>query len=247
MTGIVATPDVALAYWWGDGQADFPFGQSSGSGSGATDPMIVSPATALAVPAADVPTAIGQVPLRAGAVDVEDESTVGRVIGGLAAELPRQGISAGTRLPSLLSQADAQRREMTTIVAIAAGQLVLLAVWVLGSLLVRSGDARRAETRVARLRGFPALSLVWVTAAEPALLCLLGAVLGVIAAWVSVVIARAQLLVPSAVIAFDGWTFAALGSALAGIAGALGLVTLRLLRAGDGERGRPARREAPPC
>jgi len=67
-------------------------------------------------------------------------------------------------------EADHQRGAMTTIVAIAATQLVLLAVWVLGSLLVRSSDARQPETRVARLRGFPSVSMLWVTAAEPGLL-----------------------------------------------------------------------------
>ncbi len=193
-----------------------------------------------------MPTAIGQIPLRAGAVGLGDESAVRRAAEHAPSpRLSGQGIQAGTRLPSLLAQADHQRHAMTTIVAIAAIQLVLLAVWVLGSLLVRSSDARRSEARVARLRGFPAVSMLWVTAAEPGLLCLSGAVLGVAAAWVAIVVARAQLFVHSAVIGFDGWTFAALGLTLAAIVGALGVGTVRLLRARDPATARRARRGPP--
>jgi putative ABC transport system permease protein len=235
VSGIVSAPDLQLPYWWGDGSGDFPFGKSLGGplGPPETDPLIASPATALAVPAADVPTVIGQVPLRPDVVGVGDESTVRRLLARTAATLRSQGIRAGTRLPALFAQADHERRQMTTIVAVAAIQLVLLAVWVLGSLLVRSSDARRSEARVARLRGFPAVSMAWVTAAEPGSLCLLGSVLGVIVAWVAVVIARSQLFVPSTTITFDGWTIAALGLTLMAIAAALAIGVARLLRSSD--------------
>ncbi len=236
VTGITFTPDLGLPYWWGDGIEDFPVGHSFG-GPGepaATDPLIASPATALAVPALDVPAATGQVPLRAGAVSVGDESAVKQALSRTGAILGRQGMRAGTQLPSLLADADHQRDAMATIVAIAATQLVLLAVWVLGSVVVRSSDARRSEARVARLRGFPGVSMLWVTAAEPGLLCLFGVVLGVAAAWLAIVAARGALLVPSAAIAFDGSTFAALGLTVAAIAGALGVGTVRLLRSDDG-------------
>jgi hypothetical protein len=248
VTGIIATPDLDLPYWWGDGAEDFPFGQSGGiqTGGAATDPLIASQATVLAVPPQDVPTAIGQEPLRAGAVDLGDESAVRRGLSRTVATLSRQGIVVGTQLPSLLAKADDQRSAMTTIVAIAAIQLVLLAIWVLGSLLVRSSEARRSEARIARLRGFPTVSMLWVTAAEPGLLCLLGAILGVTAAWVSILVARAQLFLPSAAIRFDGWAFAALGLTVAAIIGAFGIGTARLLRSGDPAQGgaTPAPRQA---
>ena len=122
----------------------------------ATDPLIASPPTALTVPSQDVPTAIGQIPLRAGAVSLGDEGTVDGVLQHHRGTLSRQGIRVGTQLPSLLARPTISAAQMSTIVAIAAVQLVLLAVWVLGSLLVRSSDARRSEARVARLRGFPA-------------------------------------------------------------------------------------------
>jgi putative ABC transport system permease protein len=241
VTGIISTPDLDLPYWWGDGVEDFPFGQSTASfGPQQTDPLIASRATALAVPAADVSNVFGQVPLRPDAVDLGNEGAVRQVLTRTVTTLNRQGIRAGTGLPALLAQADHQRRQMTTIVAIAAIQLVLLAVWVLASLLVRSSDARRSEARVARLRGFPAASMVWVTAAEPGFLCLLGAVLGVALAWAAMLVARSQLFVASAAITFDGWTFAALALTLAAIVGALGIGAVRLLRSSDLAEG-PAR------
>jgi putative ABC transport system permease protein len=235
VTGIVATPDLGLPYWWGDGVSDFPFGLSRGGAgvAASTDPLISSAATALSVPVQDVPTAMGQLPLRPDAVSLSDEPVIKRVLSRTAAQLTIQGIQTGTQLTALLASADSQRHAMATIVAVGAIQLVLLAVWVLGSLLVRSSEARRAEARIARLRGFPGGSTLWATAAEPALLCLVGVVFGVTVAWGTLMLARAKLFVPQAVIAFDGWTFAALGLTVAAVVGTLGIGTVRLLRLED--------------
>ncbi|MGH2914689.1 MAG: ABC transporter permease [Solirubrobacteraceae bacterium] len=230
VTGIVLTPDLNLPYWWGDGAADFPAGRSfsaSPGGTVATDPLIASAATALAVPAADVPEVIGQLPLQTGAVHLGDESGVKRALHAATSTLHEQGTQAQSQLPSLLADADRQRRAMATIVAIAAIQLVLLAIWVLGSVLVRSSEARRSEARVARLRGFPGASMLWLTAAEPGLLCLAGVVLGLAGAWAAMLLARSQLLAPSAAIVFDGWTLAALGLTVVAIVGALGAGAVR--------------------
>src|SRR6202020_3406570 len=72
-----------------------------------------------------------------------------------------------------------QRKLMATVVVVAAVQLVLLAIWVLTSVLMRSADLRRGELRVARLRGFPLPTLVAVSITEPAALCAIGVVLGI--------------------------------------------------------------------
>jgi hypothetical protein len=75
--------------------------------------------------------------------------------------------------------------------------------------------------------------MLWVTAAEPALLCLIGAVLGVAVAWAAMLEARHQLFVAGASVGFDGWTIAALALTVFAILGALSLGTLRLLRSAD--------------
>ena len=141
-----------------------------------------------------------------------------------------QGVVLSTQLPQILSQATQQQNGMATIVAIASVQLVLLSVWILGNLLVRSSEARQAEMRVARLRGFPPLSLLAVTTAEPVILCVLGFALGVAVAWGAVVVARDRLLDPAAVISPDVWVFAALALTVLAIAGALFVATWRFMR-----------------
>lgn len=142
--GIAATPDLAAAYWWGQGVAEFPFGTLPGPHSPTpTDSLITSQATALSASARSAPSVTVQLPVRPGSVDLADQATVTRDLDRAAAALQPHRLHLSTGLGGLLSGADHQRRVMATIVAIAATQLVVLAVWVLGSLLVRSGDARR--------------------------------------------------------------------------------------------------------
>ncbi len=233
ITGIYAAPDFGLSYWWGNAVGYFPFGQTGGGALRlpAIDSLIASSATALGVPPQDGPEIVGQVPLLASHVSLGQESrlrtTLSKVTAAVAA---RGGVTVSSQLPALLADADHQRHVMSTIVAVASVQLVLLAIWVLGGVLVRSSDARQAEIRVARLRGFPPSSLLAVTALEPATLCAVGLVLGIAAAWGAVAVARSQLLTPSAAISPDIWVFAALTAALAAIVGSLAFGTVRLLR-----------------
>jgi putative ABC transport system permease protein len=234
ITGIYSVPNLQLPYWWGSGSEDFPFGQTTGPNKiPEIDPLISSQATALAVPARELPALTGQVPLRPEKVGLAGESALKDALHGLSTGLAQQDILLSTQLPSLLANADHQRHVMSTIVAIAAVQLVLLAIWVLASLLVRSADARQSEIRVARLRGFPATSLIAATVAEPAILCLVGMILGVVVAWVAIVVARAQVLDPTAVISPDVWVFAALAVTIAAILGTLGIGTVRLMRSSN--------------
>ncbi len=234
VTGIVRTPALGSSYWWGQGVEDFPFGQpASANGPAPTDSVLASQATVLSVGARAAPAVTVQLPVRPGSVGLSDEATVAHDLTRATYELQQQRIHLSSGLAALLASAEHQRHVMATIVAIAATQLVVLAVWVLGSLLVRSGDARRAEARVARLRGFPGSSMLWVTSAEPALLCLIGTVVGVAVAWAVILQARTQLFVAASSVAFDGWTIAALIVTLSAIVGALGLGTMRLLRSAD--------------
>jgi hypothetical protein len=233
ITGVYTLPSFGLAYWWGNAPGYFPFGQTSGAGQvrlPAIDALVASPATALAVPALDVPDVIGQLPLRLANVGLGQESAMRQAVSKLGASVGVQGLALSTQLPSLLAGADRQRHVMATIVTVAAVQLVILAIWVLAALLLRSSDARQAEIRVARLRGFPTRSILAVSVLEPATLCAFGLALGVGAAWGTVAVARHRLLDRSAAISPDAWVFAALGVSVVAIAGALAIGTVRLLR-----------------
>jgi putative ABC transport system permease protein len=246
VTGIYAVPNFDLSYWWGNAPGYFPFGQVAGGSSREPqlDSLITSPVTALSVPVQDTPQIVGQVPLRVGTVGLASEGRLRQSLAQASASVAAHGVTLNSQLASLLAGADGQRHTMSTIVAVAAVQLVLLAIWVLAGLLVRSSDARQAELRVARLRGFPPISVLAVSALEPVTLCALGLVLGVAAAWGAVVVARDRVLDPAAVIAPDVWVFAALGLTVAAIAGALAVGTLRLLRSSDGSGVRTAGRSS---
>jgi hypothetical protein len=231
ITGVYAVPNLQLPYWWGQGSGDFPYGQVSGPNKiPELDPLIGSPATALAVPVQNLPQVIGQVPLRASEIGLGNEAALKHALRTVSSSLVKSGVVLTSQLSTVLGNADHQRHVMSTIVAIASVQLVVLAIWVLASLLVRSADARQSEIRVARLRGFPATTLVAATAAEPAILCLIGVVLGVVVSWIAVVFARGQVLDSAATISPDGWVFAALAVTLGAIVGTLGVGTLRLMR-----------------
>jgi putative ABC transport system permease protein len=235
VTGIYADPNVDLSYWWGNGSGYFPFGQVT-SGTQRIpeiDSLVTSPLTALSVPVQEAPQITGQLPLRVGSVGLAQEGAVRRALSQASASVAARGAILNTQLPSLLAGADSQRHDMSTIVAVAAVQLVVLAIWVLAGLLVRSSDARQAEIRVARLRGFPPISVLAVSALEPAALCALGLALGLGAAWGAVVLARNDVLDPVAVISPDGWVFAALGVTVAAIVGALAFGTVRQLRSAE--------------
>lgn len=234
VTGIYAVPNLELPYWWGNGPGYFSYGQTTGpSKIPDLDPLVASAATARDVPALASPELLDQLPLRTGVVGVDSEAALEHGLANATVRLGAGGIAVSTGLPALLSDAAHQRQVMGTIVIVAAVQLVLLAIWALGSMLLRSADARRAELRVARLRGFPATSILVVAAAEPAILCLLGAVLGAGGAWGAVELTRSRFLDPAATISLDGWAFAALGVTAAVIAGTLAFATLRLVRSTD--------------
>jgi putative ABC transport system permease protein len=234
IAGVYSTPNLQLAYWWDNGSGYFAYGQTTGPNHiPELDALISSSATALGVPVKDTPQVIGQVPLRVSQIGLSDESPLKHALGSVTSSLQSRGLVLDTQLNSLFGNADHQRHVMSAIVAIAAVQLVVLAIWVLASLLVRSADARQSEIRVARLRGFPASSLVTATAAEPAILCLVGVVVGLVAAWIAIVFARAQVLDPAAMISADGWMFAALAATLVAIVGTLTYGTVRLMRSAN--------------
>jgi putative ABC transport system permease protein len=239
VAGIYAVPNETLPYWWGGGEGYFAYGHVENHAP-EVDAFVTSIDTALAVPAQDLPTVGGQVPLKAAAVGLANQGYLQQAVASTHATLAARSVVLSTQLPQILAGAAQQQHGMSTIVAIASVQLVLLAVWILGNLLVRSTEARQAEIRVARLRGFPPLSLLAVTTAEPLILCLLGFVLGIAIAWAAVVVARNRLLDPASVISPDLWVFAALALTVLAIAGALSVATLRFLRSSGASGDRSA-------
>ena len=190
ITGVFYLPNLQSAYWFGDPNPYFPSGRIPSRYRGR--PVIArsticswrSPA-AFALPSGYVRSFTIQSGLRSGVLGIGNASAVMRDMRALERHAANAGFEVETGLPALLSGALHQRSLMGTIVVVAALQLVLLAIWVLASVLMRSADLRRAELRVARLRGFPPRTLLAVLIMEPAALCAIGAVLGIAGAWAS--------------------------------------------------------------
>jgi hypothetical protein len=168
--------------------------------------------------------------LRPGVVGIGNASAVRQKLLALQQRATAAGFEVATGLPALLSSPLHQRKLMGTVVVVAAVQLVLLAIWVLTSVLMRSADLRRAELRVARLRGFPLSTLVGVSVAEPAALCAVGIVLGIAGAWVAVRAAASILFAHGTAVRPDAWTFVGFGAVVVTIGVVLAVSAIRLLR-----------------
>ncbi len=232
ITGVYRLPNLQRAYWFGDPGPYFGFGKSTGRPfflDEVDDLFMASPA-AFALPSAYVRSLTIESRLRSGVVGIGNASTVRHEILALEPHASDAGFLIATGLPALLSGPLHQESLMNTIVVVAALQLVLLAIWVLTSVLMRSADLRQAELRVARLRGFPLPTLLAVSITEPAALCAIGAVLGIVGAWGVVVVAASILLTPGTVVGLDTWTFVGFGAVALTICAVLGLSSMRLLR-----------------
>ena len=232
ITGVFAVPNLQSAYWFGNGATHFYFGQNTGRPQylPRTDDLFVARPSAFTLPSAYVRSLSIQSALRPGVLGIGNASAVRQEMSALQHRAQAAGYEAETGLPTLLSSPLHQRTLMSTVVVVAAVQLVLLAIWVLTAVLMRSADLRRAELRVARLRGFPPSTLVAVSIAEPAALCAVGVVLGTAGAWAVVRVASSILFAHGTVVRPDAWTFVGFAAALVTIGAVLAISVTRLLR-----------------
>jgi hypothetical protein len=235
ITGVFDLPNLQSAYWFGDPGPYFPFGQTTPAEPRApsypeVDDLFVASPAAFTLATAYVRSITIQSGLRSGFLGIGNASAVRDEMLALERRAGDAGFEVETGLPALLSGALHQQSLMNTIVVVAALQLVLLAIWVLTSVLMRSADLRRAELRVARLRGFPLPTLLAVSITEPAALCAIGAVLGIAGAWAVVRVAASIVFASGTSVRLDTWTFVGFGAVLLTICAVLGLSAMRLLR-----------------
>jgi putative ABC transport system permease protein len=232
ITGVFHLPNLHSPYWFGDPGSYFAFGQNTGKPYflDEVDDLFVASPAAFALPSPYVRSRTMEGQLRSGVLGIGNASSVRQGLLALERRTAGAGFLIETGLPALLSGPLHQQSLMDTIVVVAALQLVLLAIWALTSVLMRSADLRRAELRLARLRGFPPPTLLAVSITEPAALCAIGAVLGIVGASGVVLVAASILLRPGTAVALDTWTFVGLGAVVLTICTVLGLSSLRLLR-----------------
>ena len=159
ITGVFDLPNLQSAYWFGDAAKPyFAFGREHRLRGPCFSPgrrSVRGQPRRLCAPLCYVRTLTIQSGLRPGVLGIGNASAVSAGHARAGAARRGAGFEVETGLPALLSGPLHQRNLMGTVVVVAAVQLVLLAIWVLTSVLMRSADLRRAELRVARLRGFP--------------------------------------------------------------------------------------------
>jgi hypothetical protein len=232
ITGVFHLPNLQSAYWFGEPAAYFSFGLNTGKPLelDEIDDLFVESPGSLALPPGYAPSLSTQTALRSGKLGIGNASAIKRELLALKRRASIGGFEIETGLPAVLSGPLHQQSLMSTVVVVAAVQLVLLAIWVLTSVLMRSADLRRSELRVARLRGFPLPTLLAVSIAEPAALCAIGVVLGILGAWGAVLVASSILFTPGTTVGLDGWTIAGFGAVVLTICAVLGLSSVRLMR-----------------
>jgi hypothetical protein len=230
VAGIYALPNLQATYWWGNGPGIFDFGTVQNHLT-SVDPFFTAVQTAIDVPARDQASLSADVPLMAGRISLSNEGTFLHDLAQANSASQATGVVLQTSATSLLASAAHQRHVMSTIIVTVAVQLLLLALWVLAGLVVRNSEARQAEIRLARLRGFPLRSVLAVIAVEPAVLCLIAAPLGGLIAWIAVRISGAHLFTAHTSIQPDGWLWASAGAAALGVGVALAVGVARVYRA----------------
>lgn len=243
VVGLYRPGDAHSAYWWGLPFFNFSLGTPVQRAH--LDSLFVTEATTEALPVTAFPDVTAQVPLRVDRIHTDD---VGRLMAALNsfresdAGAVGQGVSVATKLPDLLRQVGYQQGLMETIVAVIDAELVLLALFVLYSVVARTSEAREPEVALAKLRGFRARSVISVGLLEPAVLLCLALPVGVALAWLVVRLAAAPLLLPGTPITITRFALLAATAAFAGGLVAAALGAYRILTRRLAEQLRPAAR-----
>jgi hypothetical protein len=215
LVGLYRAGNGSAPYWWGANPFAF------GTGPPARPSLDSVFAGAQTVRAAAPPSLVSymlQVPYRQGALALHDASTFKSAFTSYQNEMrASEGITVSSQLPQLLSQAASIEHTTGTIVVVIALQLVLLAVYALYFVSVRTATEREPDVRLAAIRGFRPRSTIAVAMLEPTAIVVAAVPVGLLVAWL-VALAGASSLFGSGVGA--SVTLLALGAAvLAGVCG----------------------------
>lgn len=157
-------------------------------------------------------------PVRPAGATVEGVPLLRQRLAALTAELDRPGTVVRSYLPLRLQTAQQSGAALRRPVALVTGQLLLLAEFVLYTVVSGASAARGLEVALAKLRGFPPAATVAFALLETVLVLLAAVPLGLAAGYVAVRALAGAALGPSVPVAVTG---PALLAALAALAGAL--------------------------
>jgi putative ABC transport system permease protein len=234
VTGIVRVTSERSAYWFG--QNFFTFGPPPPPSIVGVTPL--PRLDSLFTPAASLrhlsPNLSLQFPLRTHRVTVSNASALQTAYKGYAyAVATRDNATASTYLIHELHSVSNQEDQMLAVVVVVDLQLVLLTLFVLYGVVSRTAEARQKEVALAKLHGYRIPSVMTTGLAEPVIVICCALPLGMLLAWLAVVIASPLLLHGAPVFFFPLVLWAALvafaGGLLATLLGARRIMTRRLV------------------
>ena len=193
-------------------------------------------ATVDSLPLVAAPLVTEEIPLR---VDQVNQDSLGALQNDLAVYnsliAEKFSVSTASRLPSILANLEDEKSQMTEIIALAALQLVLLALVIIHGVVSASAKAREHEVALARLRGHGRVGVLTVGLLEPLAVLAVAVPVGIAIAWLLVRILAGHLLLRGTPVIVDSLTLGAAAIAFAGgsTAAALGGSQLLVRRLHD--------------
>lgn len=230
VVGIYALPPITATGYWEDGTL-FDFGAGPAGGPPQLDAILVTPPAVWATnPLGDVPSLSMSIRARGRALRDGQVPALRRALAAFRSKAAGKGLGTSTGLFGLSNGVQAADATASTVVDVAAVQLVVLGLLVLYLVERTAARDRRGEAELAARRGFARRQVAAVAIGESALL--LGAALpiGLLAAWGAVAALRSTLFVAGTPVGFP-WDALAAGVAVvaAGLV-AVGVATWDLWR-----------------
>lgn len=232
--------DTADPYWFDRDYFVALRGLSNGT---AVDALLTTEGTFAALPA-ETPSsgrrgvstrtaALVDLPVAADRVGLADLPELRRRLAALP-DLLDGGQPGATRttayLPFTLATAERAGADLRRPVVLVTGQLLVLAWFVLSSVVAGATSARSLEVALAKLRGFSPAATIGFALLETVLVLLAAVPLGLLAGGAAVDLLAREALGPSVPVDLTGATLAAAGAALAGALLASVLAAVRVVR-----------------
>ena len=216
VTGIYQQPPTESDNYWKD---SYYFDYGSGPGPYVQlDPLITSFSTALATSRATGPQLLADLGWRSGATfsgAPNLESTVATIKSVL---FSHHGLVVSTGLSSVVNAARHDDDLMSAVVLALVLQLILLSLLILYTLGRSTVVGRQQEAEFARRHGFPRASLITLAIAEPGALILAALPVGMLVAWLTLVVLTRTVFVPGTPVSFSGAAIVSgAGACLAGV------------------------------
>lgn len=236
VVGLYRPPaSVENRYW--SGANYFAFGTGSPSVP-RLDPLVGTFGTALAFARVTAPQLTANVPLSPKAA-FAGQPALGRTLDATVARISADpSLHASSGFAAIAAKAAVGEHLMRSIVLAIVLQLVLLVLVVLYTLARSAATDRRTEAEFARRHGFTRPALLAFAVGEPAALIGVALPVGLLLAWLLVVLIRGSLFARGTPVAFDLWSLAAaIGVCAVGVV-TVGLASVELWRRDEPARSR---------